>query len=139
MYLRAGERLRLTLSGAGCRTVVSLNTYAVTQPAIEGLDPSEDGFSYDVTPWLQPGGNVLTVVLIGPVAELSFRLMAEHGGQVQLLLDEAELLPLVAHWRLWTTTIVLAASAHPSAIPIERELVWQGGVQGTDACPTLTA
>lgn len=42
MYVRAGEWLRLTLSGAGCRAVVSLNTYAVTQPAIEGLDPSED-------------------------------------------------------------------------------------------------
>lgn len=62
MHMRAGERLRLTLSGAGCRAVVSLNTYAVTQPAIEGFDPSEDGFSYDVTPWLQPGRNVLTVV-----------------------------------------------------------------------------
>ncbi|OAS10644.1 hypothetical protein A5481_31920 [Methylobacterium platani] len=116
MHIHAGKWLRLTISGAGCRAMVSLNTYAVTQPAIEGLDPSEYGFAYDITPWLQPGRNILTVVLIGPPGEQPFRLMAEHAGQVQLLLVEAELMPLVAPWRLWTTTVELTSPVHPSAL-----------------------
>jgi hypothetical protein len=139
MHVRAGERLRLTLSGAGCRAVISLNTYAVTQPAIEGLDPSEDGFSYDVTPWLQPGRNVLTVVLIGPAAEQPFRLVAEQGGQVQLLLDEAELLPVPAPWRLWTTIIELTSSVHPSIIAEERGLAWPSRTRDADPGATLVA
>ncbi|TNC06270.1 hypothetical protein FF100_34820 [Methylobacterium terricola] len=132
MHMRAEERLRLTLSGAGGRAVVSLNTYAVTQPAIEGLDPSEDGFSYDVTPWLQPGRNVLTVVLIGPAAEQPFRLVAERDGQAQLMLNEAELLPVPAPWRLWTTTIELASSAHPSVLVGEQNFAWPSRTRDAD-------
>jgi hypothetical protein len=139
MHMQAGERLRLTLSGAGCRAVVSLNTYAVTQPAIEGLDPSEDGFSYDVTPWLQPGRNVLTVVLIGPAAEQPFRLMAERGGQIQLLLDEAELLPVPAPWRLWTATIELTSSLPLSVLAEEGDLTWLGRTQDADLGTILVA
>ncbi|GJD50526.1 hypothetical protein OPKNFCMD_3269 [Methylobacterium crusticola] len=121
MHMRAGERLRLTMSGAGCRAVVSLNTYALTQPAIEGLDPCEDGFGYDVTPWLHPGRNVLSVVLIGPSGEQPFRLVAERAGQALLLLDETEFLPLSTPWRLWTTTIALAAS-----LPLPRSVMERG-------------
>ncbi|UHC20387.1 MULTISPECIES: hypothetical protein [Methylobacterium] len=139
MQVRAGERLRLTLSGAGCRAVVSLNTYAVTQAAVEGLDPSEDGFSYDVTPWLQPGRNVVTVVLIGLAAEHPFRLMAERGGQAQLLLDEAELLPVPAPWRLWTTTIELTSSVHPSIMAEERDLAWPSRTRDADLSDILVA
>ncbi|WP_298961945.1 hypothetical protein [uncultured Methylobacterium sp.] len=113
MHIHAGERLRLTLWGAGCRAVVSLNTYAVTQPAIEGFDPSEDGFSYDVTPWLQPGCNILTVVLIGPPGQQPFRLAAEQNGCMQALVDEDDLLPLAAPWRLWTATIHVVAATLP--------------------------
>lgn len=139
MQMRAGERLRLTLSGAGCRAVVSLNTYAVTQPAIEGFDPSEDGFSYDVTPWLQPGHNVLTVVLIGPTTEQPFRLMVEQGGQAQLLLDEAELLPVPAPWRLWTTIIELTSSVHSSVLAGERGLAWPNRARDADLGAILVA
>lgn len=139
MHMQAGERLRLTLSGAGCRAVVSLNTYAVTQPAIEGLDPSEDGFSYDVTPWLQPSHNVLTVVLIGPAAEQPFRLMAERGGQIQLLLDEAELLPVPAPWRLWTATFELTSSLPLSVLAEERDLTWLGRTHDADLGTILVA
>ena len=116
MHVRAGERLRLTLSGAGCRAVVTLNTYAVTQPAIEGLEPSQDGFTYEVSRWLRPGANTLSVVLIGPPGEQPFRLMAERDGQALLLLDEAEFLPLAAPWRLWTTTVELASPTRPQTI-----------------------
>ncbi|WP_128562946.1 hypothetical protein [Methylobacterium crusticola] len=97
--------------------MVSLNTYAVTQPAIEGLDPCEDGFTYDVTPWLQPGRNILTVVLIGPPGEQPFRLAVEQDGRSHLVLDEADFLPLAAPWRLWTTTIELVAPRHARAAP----------------------
>ncbi|WP_238314471.1 hypothetical protein, partial [Methylobacterium crusticola] len=121
MHMRVGERLRLTVSGAECRAVVSLNTYPITQPAIEGLDPCEDGFGYDVTSWLHPGRNVLSVVLIGPPGEQPFRLVAERAGQALLLLDEAEFLPLSTPWRLWTATIELAAS-----LPLPRSVMERG-------------
>lgn len=109
MHIRAGERLRLTLSGAGGRAMVSLNTYAVTQPAIESVDPSEDGFTYDVTPWLSTGRNVLTVVLIGPPVAQPFRMMLAGDGTPSLTLDEDEFLPTAAPWRLWTQQIELQA------------------------------
>lgn len=105
MQIRAGERLRLTMSGAGCRAVVRLNTFVVTEPAIEGLAPSEDSFTYHVTSWLRPGQNILTVVLIGSTAGMPFRLVAECAGRSLLMLDEAEFLPTTTPWRLWTTTI----------------------------------
>ena len=110
MFVRAGERLRLTLSGAGGRVMVSLNTYAVTQPAIEGLDPAEDGFTYDVTPWLCAGRNVLTVVLIGPPAAQPFRMTLAGEGEPAWTLDEADFLPSSAPWRLWTHEIELRAA-----------------------------
>src|ERR1700712_3142370 len=108
MHIRAGERLRLTLWGAGGRAMVSVNAYAVTQPAIEGIDPSEDGFTYEVTSWLHPGRNTLTVVLIGPVAVVPFRMAVEQDDQLLQMLDESALLPLAAPWRLWTKTFELA-------------------------------
>lgn len=89
--------------------MVSLNTFAVTQPALEGLDPSEDGFHHDVTSWLHDGYNVLTVVLIGPPAEIPFRMVVTHGDQAEHVLDEADFLPLVTPWRLWTLRIERAS------------------------------
>lgn len=119
--------------------MVSLNTYAVTQPAIEGLDPSEDGFSYDVTPWLQSGRNILTVVLIGPAAEQPFRLMAERGGQAQLLLDETELLPVPAPWRLWTTMVELTSSVHLSVLVEGQDPAWPSRTRDADPSAILVA
>jgi hypothetical protein len=29
--------------------MVSLNSYGVTQPVVAGIDPAEDGFTYEVT------------------------------------------------------------------------------------------
>ncbi|GJD66556.1 hypothetical protein MPEAHAMD_6754 [Methylobacterium frigidaeris] len=114
MQIRAGERLRLTMSGAGNRIIVSLNTFAVTEPAVEGLDPSRDGFTYDVTSWLRPGQNILTVVLIGSTAMPPFRLVAERAGRSLLLLDETEFLPAATPWRLWATTIELSSTIRPA-------------------------
>ncbi|MEA1833145.1 hypothetical protein U8607_13745 [Methylobacterium durans] len=85
--------------------MVSLNTYAVTQPALEGLDPSLDGFTYDVTPWLHEGQNTLTVVLIGAPAGGPFRMSVCAEGEPTWTLDETEFLPLAAPWRLWTVAI----------------------------------
>lgn len=105
MQIRAGERLRLTLWGAGSRAVVSLNTFAVTQPALEGMDPGKDGFTYDVTSWLHDGVNILTVVLIGPPGDMPFRMTISQGEQPERTLDEANFLPLASPWRLWTQHI----------------------------------
>ena len=98
--------------------MVSLNTYAVTQPALEGLDPTEDGFHHDVTSWLHDGFNTLTVVLIGPPDEVPFRMVVEHGGQAEHVLDEADFLPLATPWRLWTLRIerALAPRQHLSGL-----------------------
>lgn len=109
MQMRAGERLRLTLWGAGSRAVVSLNTYAVTQPALEEMDPGEDGFTYDVTSWLHDGVNTLTVVLIGPPGDVPFRMTIAQGEQPEHTLDEANFLPLQTPWRLWTQRIERSA------------------------------
>ncbi|POR40926.1 hypothetical protein CRT23_21455 [Methylobacterium sp. V23] len=105
MQIQAGERLRLTLWGAGCRAMVSLNTYGVTQPALVGMDPAEDGFTYDVTSWLHDGCNTLTVVLIGDPGETSFRMTVAQDGRPDWTLDEADFLPLGTPWRLWTMSI----------------------------------
>lgn len=105
MHIRAGERLRLTLWGAGGRAMVSLNTYGVTQPALEGLDPAEDGFTYDVTSWLHDGVNTLTVVLIGQPGDVPFRMVISHADHPEHVLDEADFLPLATPWRLWTLRI----------------------------------
>ena len=98
--------------------MVSLNTYAVTQPALEGLDPTEDGFHHDVTSWLHDGFNILTVVLMGPPGEVPFRMMVTHGDQAEHVLDEADFLPLATPWRLWTLRIerVLVPSQHLSGL-----------------------
>lgn len=105
MHIRAGERLRLTLWGAGSRAMVSLNTYGVTQPALEGLDPAEDGFTYDVTSWLHDGVNTLTVVLIGQPGDVPFRMAIEHADHPKHVLDEADFMPVSTPWRLWTLRI----------------------------------
>ncbi|TXN75261.1 hypothetical protein [Methylobacterium sp. WL8] len=98
--------------------MVSLNTYAVTQPALEGLDPTEDGFHHDVTSWLHDGFNTLTVVLIGPPGEVPFRMVVTHGDQAEHVLDEADFLPLATPWRLWTLRIerVMVPSQHLSGL-----------------------
>jgi hypothetical protein len=105
MQIQAGERLRLTLWGAGCRAMVSLNTYGVTQPALIGTDPAEDGFTYDVTSWLHDGSNTLTLVLMGEAGEAPFRMIVSQDGQPDWTLDEADFLPLGTPWRLWTMSI----------------------------------
>ena len=105
MQLRSGEQLRLTLLGVGGRAMVSVNAYAVTEPAFEGVDPSLDGFTYDVTPWLHPGRNTLTVVLIGSPGEVPFRMTVAAEYQPAWMLDESEFLPVLAPWRLWTREI----------------------------------
>jgi hypothetical protein len=105
MQIQAGERLRLTLWGAGCRAMVSLNTYGVTQPALTGLDPAEDGFTYDVTSWLHDGCNTLTVVLIGEPGETPFRMTVAQDRRPDWTLDEADFLALGTPWRLWTMSI----------------------------------
>ncbi|TXM94350.1 hypothetical protein FV232_24540 [Methylobacterium sp. WL30] len=89
--------------------MVSLNTYAVTQPALEGFDPTEDGFHHDVTSWLHDGFNTLTVVLIGPPGEVPFRMVVRHGDHSEHVLDEADFLPLATPWRLWTLRIERAS------------------------------
>ncbi|TXM59987.1 hypothetical protein [Methylobacterium sp. WL120] len=98
--------------------MVSLNTYAVTQPALEGLDPTEDGFHHDVTSWLHDGFNTLTVVLMGAPGEVPFRMVVTHGDQAEHVLDEADFLPLATPWRLWTLRIerVLVPSQHLSGL-----------------------
>jgi hypothetical protein len=68
IHVRAGEWLHLTLRGAGCRALVSLEAYGIIQRAIVGIDPAEDEFTYDVIGWLREGRNTLTVVLIGTLA-----------------------------------------------------------------------
>ena len=85
--------------------MVSLNTYGVTQPALEGMDPAEDGFTYDVTSWLHDGVNTLTVVLIGPPGDVPFRMAIAHADHPEHILDEADFLPLATPWRLWTLRI----------------------------------
>jgi hypothetical protein len=105
MQIQVGERLRLTLWGAGCRAMVSLNTYGVTQPALVGEDPSQDGFTYDVTSWLHNGSNTLTVVLISNLGETPFRMTVAQDGRPDWTLDEADFLPLKTPWRLWTMSI----------------------------------
>ncbi len=111
MRLRIGDTLRLTVSGAGDRAVVSLNTFAVTQPALTEWPVSEDGFTYDVTPWLHPGRNVLSVVLVGRSCAVPFRLCIQQTGQPDWTLDEREFVPVPAPWRLWTHAIDLAEPA----------------------------
>ena len=85
--------------------MVSLNTYGVTQPALEGMDPGEDGFTHDVTSWLHDGVNTLTVVLIGPPGDVPFRMVIAQGERPEHILDEANFLPLATPWRLWTQRI----------------------------------
>ncbi len=89
--------------------MVSLNTYGVTQPALEGLDPAKDGFVYDVTSWLHDGFNTLTVVLMGPPGDTPFRMAIAHADHPERVLDEADFLPLAAPWRLWTLSIERAS------------------------------
>ena len=96
--------------------MVSLNTYAVTQPALENMDPGEDGFTYDVTSWLHDGVNTLTVVLIGPPGDVPFRMTIAQGEHPELTLDEANFLPLATPWRLWTHRIERAAPVLRSEI-----------------------
>ena len=122
MHIRAGERLRLTLWGAGSRAMVSLNTYAVTQPALEGMDAGVDGFTYDVTSWLHDGINTLTVVLIGPPGDAPFRMTLAQGEQPEHTLDEANFLPLVTPWRLWTQRIERLAPVLRSEIEDRQSL-----------------
>jgi hypothetical protein len=105
MQIQAGERLRLTLWSAGGRAMVSLNTYGITQPALVGVDPAEDGFTYDVTSWLHDGCNTLTVVLIGDPGETPFRMTVAQDGRPDWTLNEADFLPLGTPWRLWTMAI----------------------------------
>jgi len=105
MQIQAGERLRLTLWGVECRAMISLNRFGVTQPAVVGQDPSEDGFTYDVTSWLHDGSNTLTVVLIGDPGETPFRMTVARDGHPDWTLDEADFLPLDTPWRLWTMAI----------------------------------
>ncbi|MCJ2077994.1 hypothetical protein MKK68_20495 [Methylobacterium sp. E-016] len=98
--------------------MVSLNTFAVTQPALEGFDPTEDGFHHDVTSWLHDGFNTLTIVLIGPPGEVPFRMVVQHGDHAEHVLDEADFLPLATPWRLWTLRIERASvpSQHLSGL-----------------------
>ena len=110
MIVLAGERLRLTLSGAGSRAVVSVNAFAVTEPAFADRDPVEDGFTFDVTGWLHVGRNTLSVVLIGAGGAVPFRMTVFQDEQPSLTLDEAEFLPQVLPWRLWTATIELVGA-----------------------------
>lgn len=105
MHIQAGERLRLTLWGAGCRAMVSLNAYGVTQPALAELNPAEDGFTYDVTAWLHDGCNTLTVVLIGDPGETPFQMTVAQDGRPDWTLDEANFLAIGTPWRLWTMSI----------------------------------
>lgn len=91
--------------------MVSLNAYGVTQPAFEGVDPAEDGFTYDVTSWLHDGCNTLTVVLIGEPSETPFRMTVTQDGRPDWTLDEANFLPLGTPWRLWTMPIEHDASS----------------------------
>ena len=123
MHIRAGERLRLTLSDAGGRAMVSLNTYAVTQPAIDGSNPSEDGFIYDVTPWLSTGRNVLTVVLIGPPDAQPFRMTLAGDSTPAWTLDESEFLRTTAPWRLWTQQIEMEATTDRPLVSMSPVLV----------------
>lgn len=130
MHIRAGERLRLTPWGAGGRAMVSLNTFGVTQPALEGLDPAEDGFTYDVTSWLHDGVNTLTVVLIGQPGDVPFRMAIAHADHPEYVLDEADFLPLATPWRLWTLRIervpaVVRATAGFALTHPERTLAGQ--------------
>lgn len=122
MQIRAGERLHLTLWGAGGRAMVSLNTYPVTQPALEGVDPAEDGFTYDVTSWLHDGFNTLTVVLIGSAGDAPFRMTITQEGQLERSLDEADFLPMTTPWRLWTQRIEREApvSIYAAVVPQPR-------------------
>lgn len=85
--------------------MVSLNAYGVTQPAFEGVDPAEDGFTYDVTSWLHDGCNTLTVVLIGEPGGTPFRMTVTQDGRPDWTLDETNFLPLGTPWRLWTMSI----------------------------------
>ncbi|ACL56258.1 hypothetical protein [Methylobacterium nodulans] len=116
MRLRTGDTLHLTLSGAGNRAVVSLNTYAVTQPALVEFPFSEDGFTFDVTHWLHLGRNILSVVLFGPAGTVPFRLLIEQSGMPAWTFDEAEFLPLAAPWRLWTYAIEVIERDTPATI-----------------------
>lgn len=99
--------------------MVSLNTYPVTQPALEGMDPAEDGFTYDVTSWLHDGFNTLSVVLIGPAGDMPFRMAIRQEGQPERTLDEANFLPIAAPWRLWTQRIEREApvSIYAAVVP----------------------
>ncbi|ACL55810.1 hypothetical protein [Methylobacterium nodulans] len=127
MHLHAGERIHLTMSGVGNRAIVCLNTFAVTEPALEGRDPAEDGFTYDVTQWLHPGRNVLTVVLIGPCARAPFRMVVTSDGQRLCRLDETEFVDTTMPWRLWTGAIEMASPV-PSDIGAVRPRVQPRGL-----------
>ncbi len=102
--------------------MVSLNTFPVTQPALEGMDPAEDGFTYDVTSWLHDGFNTLTVVLIGPTGDAPFRMAIRKEGQPERRLDEADFLPMATPWRLWTQRIEREApvSLYAAVVPQPR-------------------
>ncbi|MCJ2126904.1 hypothetical protein [Methylobacterium sp. J-077] len=91
--------------------MVSVNTFAVTQPAFEGVNPSEDGFTYDVTRWLYAGRNTLSVVLFGPPIEAPFRMEIAQDGQEAWLFNETNLVSSAAPWRLWSQTAELAAES----------------------------
>lgn len=97
--------------------MVSLNAYGVTQDAVVGIDPAEDGFTYDVTAWLHGGCNIPTVVLIGAPGDVPFRMCMDRDGQTDWTLDEVDFLPLDTPWRLWT-------------LPIERETPRAGAGTG---------
>jgi hypothetical protein len=114
MQLRTGDRLRLTLSGAGDRAVVCVNTFAVTQPAIAESPVSQDGFTFDVTRWLHPGQNVLSVVLLGEACGAPFQLLVQSSGQPAWTLDEGEFLPVPMPWRLWTHAIEVMGAGAPT-------------------------
>jgi len=65
MHIQAGNQQRLTLWGDGCRAMVGLNPYKVTQPGVIGMDLAEAGFTRKVTAWPNDGYNTLIIVLIG--------------------------------------------------------------------------
>lgn len=110
MHIRGGERLRLTLWGARDRAVISINTFAVTEPAIEGMTACEDGFVHDVTRWLVVGHNILTLVLIGAPGPVPFRLVLAQDGHDPVLVAEDEMLAPAEPWRFWSLAIERSAS-----------------------------
>ncbi|WP_236728760.1 MULTISPECIES: hypothetical protein [unclassified Methylobacterium] len=95
---------------------MSLNTFALTQPALTEFPSSEDGFTFDATRWLHPGRNILSVVLLGPAGAVPFRLLVEPSGTASWILDEADFLPLAAPWRLWTCAIEVGEAQEAASL-----------------------